>query len=48
MPQNAQQARYQQPLPQGPPGPPNMRQYTGPGQNYPVISMMLQLICFRF
>lgn len=35
-PPNAQQARYQQPMPQ-PPGGPNMRQYSGPGQNFPVI-----------
>lgn len=34
-PQSPQQARYQQPMPQPPPGTP-MRPYSGPAQNFPV------------
>lgn len=34
-PQSPQQARYQQPMPQPPPGTP-MRPYSGPSQNFPV------------
>lgn len=35
-PQSPQQARYQQPMPQPPPGTP-MRPYSGPAQNFQVI-----------
>lgn len=36
-PQSPQQARYQQPMPQPPPGAVNnMRPYPGPNQNFPV------------
>lgn len=36
-PQSPQQARYQQPMPQQPPGANNMRPYSGgPAPNFPV------------
>lgn len=41
-PQSPQQARYQQPMPQPPPGTP-MRPYSGPAQNFPVIFLHFRL-----
>ena len=41
-PQSPQQARYQQPMPQPPPGTP-MRPYSGPAQNFPVFFYTFKL-----